>query len=143
MKIIGIEHIGLAVQSIAKSEKFYREILGLEFRGQKDVPAMGLRAKFFGLGQSSLEIMEPLGDKGPVQQHLRHIGQGVQHIALKVLDFDEAVDQMRQAKVWLIGEPQEREGRRVCFIHPLMAGGVVIELIASEPGAGSDGSSLP
>lgn len=96
---------------------------------QEEVPDLGLRARFLRLGAASLELMEPMGERGPVQQHLKHLGPGVQHIALLVADFDQAREELRAAGVWLVGEPEFRGGRRVCFIHPLMAGGVVLELV--------------
>jgi methylmalonyl-CoA epimerase len=129
LKIIGIDHIGLAVKSIDRYDKFYTELLGLKQAALQEVPEMALRAKFFQLGEAVLELMEPVGEKGPTQQHLKHIGEGVQHIALQVENLDVAVAELKEAGAWLVGEPKILDGRKVCFIHPVITGGVVLELI--------------
>jgi methylmalonyl-CoA epimerase len=129
LKIIGIDHIGLAVKSIDRYDKFYTELLGLKQSALQEVPEMALKAKFYRLGEAVLELMEPVGENGPTQQHLKHIGEGVHHIALTVDDLDSAVAELREAGAWLVGELRIIDGRKVCFIHPVITGGVVLELI--------------
>jgi methylmalonyl-CoA epimerase len=132
LKIIGIDHIGIAVKSIDRYERFYTELLGLKLMAHQEVSEMALKAKFFKMGDAVLELMEPVGENGPTQQHLKHLGEGVQHIALKVEDFDLAVSELKKAGAWLVGEPKTLDGRKVCFIHPVITGGVVLELIETE-----------
>ena len=72
---------------------------------------------------------EPVGEDGPTQQHLKHIGESVQHTALRVDDLEQAVAELKKAGAWLVKEPKIIEGRKVCFVHPVITGGVALELI--------------
>ena len=129
---IELDHVGIAVRSIAESVSFY-EALGLELTGTEDVPGQGVRVGFVPLGDTRLELLEPLGDDGPVARHLDRRGPGLHHVCVRVGDIRAAMERLAAAGYRLLSdEPQAgAHGCLVCFVHPKDAGGVLVEI--SQP----------
>jgi methylmalonyl-CoA/ethylmalonyl-CoA epimerase len=132
---ITLDHVGIAVRSIAESASFY-EALGLELTGTEDVPGQAVRVGFLPLGDTRLELLEPLGDDGPVARHLDRRGPGLHHVCVRVGDIRAAMDRLAAAGYRLLSdEPQPgAHGCVVCFVHPKDAGGVLVEL-SQPPGS--------
>lgn len=137
MRDIELDHIGIAVHSIAESVSFY-EALGLELTGVEDVSGQGVRVGFVPIGGTRLELLEPLGEDGPVARHLERRGPGLHHVCIRVGDIRSAMAKLAAAGYRLLSdEPQPgAHDCLVCFVHPKDAGGVLVEL--SQP-AGSKG----
>jgi methylmalonyl-CoA/ethylmalonyl-CoA epimerase len=133
---IELDHVAIAVRSIAESVSFY-EALGLELTETEDVPEQGVRVGFLPLGETRLELLEPLGDDSPVARHLDRRGTGLHHVYVRVGDLRAAMASLTAAGYRLLSdEPQPgAHGCLVCFVHPKDAGGVLVEL--SQP-AGSE-----
>lgn len=126
-----IDHIGVAVRSIDASLRFYREVLGLAAERPEDVPAEGVRIAFLPLGESRIELLEPLAPDTAVGRFLDRRGEGVHHICLRVTDIETMLAGMKRHGAEII-EPAPRVGaggRRVAFIHPRSTGGVLLELV--------------
>jgi methylmalonyl-CoA/ethylmalonyl-CoA epimerase len=132
MSDVDLDHIGIAVRSIAEGVSFY-EALGLELTGTEDVPEQGVRVGFLPLGGTQLELLEPLGEDSPVARHLDRRGPGLHHVCLRVRDIRVAMARLVEAGYRLLSEePQPgAHGSLVCFAHPKDAGGVLVEL--SQP----------
>lgn len=127
-----LDHVGIAVRSIAESVSFY-EALGLELTGTEDVPEQGVRVGFVPLGETRLELLEPLGDDGPVARHLDRRGPGLHHLCIRVGDIRAVMARLAADGYRLLSEEPQAgaHGCLVCFIHPKDAGGVLLEL--SQP----------
>ena len=127
---VRVDHIGIAVESLAKSVSFYRDILGLALDRQEDVPTEQVRVAFFGEGETHVELLEPLGGKGPIADFLSKRGEGVHHVCFAVEDIDAALVRIRGAGIAVIGQAPRpgAGGCRVAFLHPRGTGGVLIEL---------------
>lgn len=127
-----LDHLGIAVRSIADSVSFY-EALGLELTGTEDVPEQGVRVGFLPLGDTRLELLEPLGDDGPVARHLDRRGPGLHHLCVRVGDIRAVMARLAAAGYRLLSEEPQAgaHGCLVCFVHPKDAGGVLLEL--SQP----------
>ncbi len=125
-----IDHIGIAVESLQEGLKFYRDALGLEYKGQEEVKEQGVKVAFLKLGESKIELLEPLGEEGPIARHLEKRGPGIHHLALEVSDIDDRVQDLKNSGVEFIGEkPSEGAGdKKIIFIHPKSARGVLLEL---------------
>lgn len=137
MKDIELDHIGIAVRSIAEGVSIY-EALGLELSGTEDVPGQGVRVGFLPLGGTRLELLEPLGDDSPVARHLDRRGPGLHHVSLRVSDIRAAMTRLAAAGYRLLSdEPQPgAHGSLVCFVHPKDSGGVLLELSQPAPSEG-------
>lgn len=132
-----IDHIGIAVNSLAEAVPAFSALLGTNSRGEEDVPSEGVRVAFFGTGAGRVELLEPTDPESPVARFLDRRGEGVHHVCLAVEDLDAAVARA-EAEGLEILPPRIREGaggHRVAFLHPKTTSGVLIEL--SEPGEGS------
>jgi methylmalonyl-CoA/ethylmalonyl-CoA epimerase len=127
-----LDHIGIAVASIAEGLGLYRA-LGLEAEGFEEVADQGVRVAFLPVGDSRLELLEPTGPTSPIARHLDRRGPGLHHICLKVDDIRAAMSTLQdQGYELLSDEPQPgAHDCLVCFVHPKSAGGVLLEL--SQP----------
>jgi methylmalonyl-CoA/ethylmalonyl-CoA epimerase len=129
-----IDHIGIAVNSLAEAIPAFSVLLGTNSRGEEDVPSEGVRVAFFGTGSGLIELLEPTDAESPVARFLARRGEGVHHVCLAVEDLEAALERAEHAGLRAL-EPRIRPGaggRRVAFLHPKTTSGVLIEL--SEPG---------
>ena len=129
-----IDHIGIAVNSLADAVPAFSSLLGTNSRGEEDVPSEGVRVAFFGTGSGLIELLEPTDAESPVARFLARRGEGVHHVCLAVEDLEAALERAEHAGLRAL-EPRIRPGaggRRVAFLHPKTTSGVLIEL--SEPG---------
>ena len=136
--IEGIDHIGVAVHSIAEGRKLY-EALGLAVTAIEEVPAEGVRVAFIPCGGSSIELLEPMGDDSPVARFLERRGPGIHHLCLGTGDV-AAADARLRAGGFRVLRPQPTRGAGGCwvqFVHPKSTGGVLLEL--SQPPEDGDG----
>jgi methylmalonyl-CoA/ethylmalonyl-CoA epimerase len=81
-----INHIGIAVQSIDAVIPFYRDQMGMKFMGEEDVPEQKVRVAMLCVGESKIELLEPLSSDSPVAKFLEKNGPGIHHIAYEVED---------------------------------------------------------
>src|SRR5437867_4063675 len=130
MKIIAIDHIGIAVSNLDDALRFYTQTLGLTADPIEDKPEHGLRIARVRVGEVELELIEARDWEGTMQRYLPHRGPGVYHVGLRVGDVDAAVAQLEKAQVPVIDhEPREGDSMRVSFLHPDAANGTLIELV--------------
>jgi methylmalonyl-CoA/ethylmalonyl-CoA epimerase len=126
----GINHIGIAVRSIADHHAFYEKTLGAEFEGMEDVPTQRVKVAFFRLGCVRLELLEPTDAEGPVAKFIAKHGEGLHHIAYSVDALDARLAELQINRVRLIDE-RPRPGAhhmQIAFLHPASSGGVLTEL---------------
>ena len=125
-----INHIGIAVNSIAASIPFYRDILGMAFEGDEVVAEQKVKVAFLAVGESRIELLEPTVDDSPVAKFLAKNGEGVHHIAYEVADLDAALADLQRDGVRLIDETPRSgaHGTSIAFLHPKATGGVLTEL---------------
>lgn len=128
-----IDHIGIAVTSIAEARKMY-EALGLSISAIEDVPHEGVRVAFIPCGQTKIELLEPLSPDSTVGKFLEKRGPGVHHLCLASDDV-RADDASLRKQGFQVLRPEPTRGAGGCwvqFVHPKSTGGVLLEL--SEPG---------
>jgi methylmalonyl-CoA/ethylmalonyl-CoA epimerase len=128
-KVAAIHHLGWAVRSIDKAREHFEAALGLEFRGEES--HRDVRVAFFGDGQVTVELLEPLDDKTDVGTFLARRGEGLHHLALKVDDVGVALaDASRHGFVPIDAAPRPgSRGTVVGFVDPLRADGVLIQYV--------------
>jgi methylmalonyl-CoA/ethylmalonyl-CoA epimerase len=126
----GVNHIGIAVRSIADHHAFYEKALGAEFEGVENVPTQRVKVAFFRLGCVRLELLEPADAESPVAKYIAKHGEGLHHIAYAVDDLDARLVELKAKGVRLIDE-RPRPGAhhmQIAFLHPASSGGVLTEL---------------
>lgn len=129
MKITRVDHIGIAVKSIAESLKFY-EALGLKSVGVEEVSEQKVRVAFLPIGEAEVELLESTAPDGPVAKYIEKNGEGIQHVALRVDDLETALAELKAQGVRLIDEKPRygAGGARIAFVHPRSTGGILLEL---------------
>lgn len=124
-----IDHIGIAVRSIEEKMELYRDVLGLEFLGDEIVEEQGVRVAFFRLGESMIELLEPIDEDGPIARFLDKNGEGIHHVAAGTEDIEEARQAAEDGGLRLLSErPLDgAHGKLISFVHPKDTGGVLLE----------------
>ncbi|MGI6413584.1 MAG: methylmalonyl-CoA epimerase [Syntrophomonadaceae bacterium] len=130
MKVLCVDHIGIAVKSIEESAKLYTDILGLEMAGSEVVEEQKVKTAFIPTGEAEIELLESTAPDGPVAKFIEKNGEGIQHIALRVDDIEAALEQLKNKGVRLIDEKPRygAGGAKIAFIHPKATKGVLLEL---------------
>ncbi|MGI6131577.1 MAG: methylmalonyl-CoA epimerase [Bacillota bacterium] len=125
-----VDHIGVAVSNLEEALKIYTDVLGLKLHGTEVVEEQKVRVAFMPVGDTEIELLESTDPEGPIAKFIEKRGQGIQHIAFRVDDIEEALEQMRQKGVRLIDEKPRygAGGARIAFLHPKATGGVLVEL---------------
>jgi len=133
MKILGTDHISLAVRSLEGRLELWENLLGVKSSAIEDLPERGVRAaRIETPGGPALELVAPLGEESPIAGFLETRGEGIHHLCLEVEDIDRAAAELKSAGFQIIGEhpvPGAR-GTRVFFVHPRSCGGVLLEFMA-------------
>ena len=129
-----VDHIGVAVSNLEEALKIYTEVLGLKLHGTEVVEEQKVRVAFMPVGDTEIELLESTDPEGPIAKFIEKRGEGIQHIAFRVDDIEEALEQMRQRGVRLIDEKPRygAGGARIAFLHPKSTGGVLVELCQRE-----------
>lgn len=132
---IKISHVGIAVNNLEESLRFYREVLGIKEKGIEENLGEGMKVAFVGVGESNLEIMEPRREDSAIGKHIAKRGEGIQHLAIHVDDIQAALQKAKEAGFKLIDEQprQGAGGTLIAFIHPKSTSGVLLELCQGEP----------
>ena len=131
MKIIGIEHIGIATESLDKIAPFWEQVLKLNRTHRETVEKEGVITDIYDTGRGKVELLEPTGQESSISKFLKTKGPGIHHICLEVENIEEAISELKQADIQLINDvPLKGTAEsRVVFIHPKSTGGVLVELV--------------
>jgi len=133
MKVLHIDHIGIAVKDLAATKKFYTEMLGVApTQDDEVVEEQKVKVSFFKMGDAELEFLESTAPDGPIAKFIDKNGEGIQHIALAVDDIRDSLEHLKAKGVRLIDEQPRygAGGKEIAFLHPKATGGVLLELCA-------------
>ena len=130
MKVIGIEHIGIAVTNLESSAKFWKEIVGLQHLSREDVGSQGVTTDIYKTDSGKIELLLSKYPDSPIAKFINKKGPGIHHICLEVDNVDDAIRNLLENKIELIGDEPSigAEGYKVIFVHPNSTGGVLVEL---------------
>jgi methylmalonyl-CoA epimerase len=125
-----VDHIAIVVRSIEEALKTYEEVLGLELADIVEVPEQAVKVAFLPVGESEIELVEPLTVESGIAKFLEKRGEGLHHICLEVDDIEAALRDLRAKGMRLIDrKPRQGAHGRVAFLHPKSTHGVLIELV--------------
>jgi methylmalonyl-CoA epimerase len=132
-----VDHLGVAVEDLDAAIELYEGQLGMPLQHRETVAEQGVEAALLGVGDSHVELLQPLGSETPVGRFLAKRGPGLHHAAYRCADVAEALEQCRVRGLRLIDEQPRRGIRdsRVAFLHPASTGGVLTELVQPAKGA--------
>lgn len=130
MKILKIDHLGIAVDSIDQATTFWRDVLGLPLEGTETVETQKVTTAFMPVGESEVELLESTSPEGPVAKYIAKRGQGIQHVAFRVDNIEAALAELKAKGVPLIDQAPRpgAGGAKIAFLHPKAANGVLVEL---------------
>lgn len=125
-----INHIGIAVKSLDDSLPFYRDNLGMEFKGIEEVAEQKVRVAMLQVGESKIELLEPTSDDSPVAKFIEKNGPGIHHLAYEVADIEAAIARLMADGARMIDEKPRggAHNSRIAFVHPKSSNGVLTEL---------------
>jgi methylmalonyl-CoA epimerase len=126
-----IDHVGVAVESIDAALTLYQEALGLPLVHRETVESQGVDAALLDVGDSHVELLQPLGPDTAVGKFLARRGPGLHHVAYRVASIEETLNALGAAGLRLIDERPRTgiRGSRVAFVHPSSTGGVLTEIV--------------
>ena len=130
MKLLKIDHLGIAVNSIDDGKEFWTGVLGLPFEGAETVEEQKVTTGFFPVGESEVELLESTSPDGPVAKYIAKRGTGIQHVAFRVENIEDALQELKEAGVQLIDQTPRigAGGAKIAFLHPKATMGVLVEL---------------
>lgn len=125
-----LDHIGIAVSNLDEALKLYSEVLGLKLTGTEVVEEQKVRVAFLPVGDTEVELLESTSPDGPIAKFIEAKGQGIQHMAFKVDNIEEAIEEMKAKGMRMIDEKPRygAGGAKIAFMHPKSSNGVLIEL---------------
>jgi len=128
--MFSIDHLGIAVKSLAAAKGIY-EKLGLTISTEEVVESEQVRLVMVPVGETRLELLEPLSESSPIAKFIAKHGEGLHHVSLRVPDLAAAVERLKKDGVRLVSEEMKigAGGHRFVFVHPSSAGGVLLELV--------------
>jgi methylmalonyl-CoA/ethylmalonyl-CoA epimerase len=131
VKLLNLDHVGIAVSDLDAALAGYRDRYGVEPLYREVVEAQGAEEAMIPVGGSFVQLLQPLGDDTPVGRFLEKRGEGLHHVAFMVASIETALEHMREQGARLIDENPRPGGRgaRIAFVHPSDLGGTLIELV--------------
>lgn len=131
--ILGVHHVGIAVDDLETAVERYRRMLGIEPSHRERVEDQGVEEVLFDVGGSAIQLLGALGPETPVGTFLGKRGPGVHHVAYRVADVAAELERLRAEGVRLVDEEPRRgsRGTTIAFVHPSGMGGVLVELVQS------------
>ncbi len=124
-----IEHIGIAVKSLEQAIPFYEKLLGLKCYAIEEVVDQKVKTAFFKLGQTKIELIEPIDVTSPIAKFIEKRGEGMHHIAFAVNGLEQKLSEAESDGLRLIDKKPRKgaEGLDIAFLHPSSTMGVLME----------------
>ncbi len=130
MKILGIEHVGIAIESMEEDASIWNLLLNNCNTISEKVNDQKVTTEIFDTGQGKIELLEATSQDSPITKFIEKRGKGIHHICIQVDDIQQAINELIEAGVELIDKTPRvgAEGYMIAFIHPKSTSGVLVEL---------------
>ena len=128
-----VEHIGIAVKSMASADVLFAKLFGKESYKSEKVEREGVTTAFFQMGETKIELLEATNPDSPIAKFIEKKGEGIHHIAFEVSDIKTEMARLEKEGFTLLNkEPQQgADNKLICFLHPKSTNGVLVELCQS------------
>ena len=125
-----IEHIGIAVKDLKKSNQLFEKLFGNPPYKEEEVASEGVKTSFFMNGPNKIELLEATHENSPIAKFLEKKGEGIHHIAFDVENIEEEIIRLQKEGFVLINDKPKKgaDNKLVVFLHPKSTNGVLIEL---------------
>jgi len=125
-----IEHIGIAVSDIERSNALFQALFGESHYKIEEVLSEGVKTSFFKIGPNKIELLEAQSKESPIAKFIEKKGEGIHHIAFAVDDIKKEMQRLEESGFKLLSrEPKKgADNKLVAFVHPKSSNGVLIEL---------------
>jgi len=130
MKVLKLDHVGIAVKNLDETIGFYKDVLGLDLAEIEVVEEQKVKVAFLPIGDTEIELLESTADDGPIAKYIERNGEGVQHLAFQVENIEEAIAEMQEKGMRMIDEMPRygAGGAKIAFMHPKSSYRVLVEL---------------
>jgi methylmalonyl-CoA epimerase len=123
-----IHHVAVVVRNLEEAFGFYRDTLGLPVHKSAVVEDQGVKAALLTIGNSEIELLEPINANGGVAKFLERRGEGLHHICFETDDVDAELAATKAKGIEVIDQvPRKGLAGMICFLHPRANHGVLIE----------------
>ena len=123
-----IHHVGVVVPNLEAGLKFWRDTLGLRLTKSATIEEQGVRAALLKIGESEIELLEPINPDGGVAKFLARRGGGLHHVCFETDDVQRELDVAKAKGIQLIDQkPRAGLAGMICFLHPKATRGVLVE----------------
>ena len=132
MRLQRIDHVGYAVEDLEAAIGYHVDLYGMSVVHRETMSGDGVREALLAIGDSYIQLLEPLTPESPVARFMRRNGgPGIHHVGYGVADVDATLEHLRQRGVRLVDDHPRRGSRgcTVAFLHPKGAQGVLVELV--------------
>jgi len=133
-----LDHIGIAVKSVAEARKFWEGVMGAKFMYDHDNPRAGYKLIELDLNGLTVELLEPLGDDSFLHQYLEKKGEGMHHLTFAMPDVKKTASELKENGVRVVDEIAHSATSYECFISPRSSHGVLIQLGSGYPTLSND-----
>ena len=127
-----LNHVALAVPDLAAAVAAYRDTLGAKVGAPQALPEHGVTVVFIDVGNTKIELLEPLGNASPIAAFLeKNPSGGMHHVCYEVDDILAARDHLKASGARVLGDGSPRigaHGKPVLFLHPKDFFGTLVEL---------------
>jgi methylmalonyl-CoA/ethylmalonyl-CoA epimerase len=125
-----IEHIGIAVKSLATSNELFKKLFGTAHYKTEGVASEGVMTSFFQVGPNKIELLEATSSDSPIAKFIEKKGEGIHHIAFEVDDIEAEMNRLSAEGFTLLNASPKKgaDNKLICFLHPKGTNGVLIEL---------------
>ena len=130
IKVLGVEHIGVALNKNEELSNLFKNIFNLEYLGSEVVEEQGVNTDIFNVSNTKIELLESISNDSPISKYISKHGQGMHHIALIVEDIHSAIKYLIENNIEMIDTDPKTgvEGYQIAFIHPKSTPGLLIEI---------------
>jgi methylmalonyl-CoA/ethylmalonyl-CoA epimerase len=129
-----VDHVAIAVNSVAEALKNYEKILKIDNVDIEDVPTERVKVAILRLQDTRIELMEPTADDSPIKKFLIDRGEGIHHVAITADNIEDDVERAIANGTRMIGNIRTGSyGRKITFIHPKSMNGVLTEFCQAPP----------
>ena len=128
--MLKIEHIGIAVNDLEKSNELFAKLLGKPHYKVEKVESESVATSFFQIGESKIELLQGTNEESAIAKYLEKKGEGIHHLAFSVEDIEKEVERLKSEGFLAISDKPKRgaDNKLVFFFHPKATNGVLIEL---------------